>query len=152
MRPGERAPFQGVIALVGLAGKWTGSGRISCSLRFASRLCASLLMAEYGAVNEEVLDAVAEVSNMIIGNVKTTLEDELGPLGLSIPTVIYGRNYQARSSGITEWTVVPSRQTANRWKFACAAAWSKPHASRSCGADSLRLTKRPRNFRVFRIS
>lgn len=107
METSGTGPFHGVIALVGLAGQWTGSGRISCTPQFACRVCAGLLMSEYEAVNEEVLDAVAEVSNMIIGNVKTTLEEEVGPLGLSIPTVIFGRNYHARSAGISEWTVVP---------------------------------------------
>jgi chemotaxis protein CheX len=44
---------------------------------------------------------------MILGNVKTLLEEELGPMGLSIPTVIYGRNFTTRSVGKSEWTVVP---------------------------------------------
>jgi chemotaxis protein CheX len=58
-------------------------------------------------MNEDVLDAVAEVTNMIIGNVKSALEDRLGAMGLSTPTVIYGRNFQTRSAGNQEWTVVP---------------------------------------------
>jgi chemotaxis protein CheX len=57
--------------------------------------------------NEEVLDAMAEVTNMIIGNVKSLIENDYGAMGLSIPTVIYGRNYKARSTGAGEWTVVP---------------------------------------------
>jgi chemotaxis protein CheX len=44
---------------------------------------------------------------MILGNVKTGLEEELGPMGLSIPTVIYGRNFTTRSVGNSQWTVVP---------------------------------------------
>jgi chemotaxis protein CheX len=64
-------------------------------------------MAEYDSVAEDVLDSVAEVTNMIIGNVKTVLENKLGGMGLSTPTVIYGRNFQTRSSKNQEWTVVP---------------------------------------------
>ena len=60
-------------------------------------------MTETSAVNEEVLDAVAELTNMIIGSVKTDLEAHLGPLGLSIPTVVFGRNFKTRSAGNTEW-------------------------------------------------
>ncbi|HYP08368.1 MAG TPA: hypothetical protein VER03_19195, partial [Bryobacteraceae bacterium] len=30
-----------------------------------------------------------------------------GPMGLSIPTVIYGRNFSSRAVGKQEWTVVP---------------------------------------------
>ena len=62
-----------------------------------------MLMTEAAAVNEDVLDAVAELTNMIIGSVKTDLEDQLGPLGLSIPTVVFGRNFKTRSAGTVEW-------------------------------------------------
>jgi chemotaxis protein CheX len=99
--------FDGVIALVGIAGSWSGSGRISCSSRFACSLASALLATPCDAVNEDVLDAVAEVANMIIGNVKTHFEERLGPLCLSIPTVVFGRNYQTRSAGVPEWTVIP---------------------------------------------
>jgi chemotaxis protein CheX len=65
-----------------------------------------MLMTEATAVDEEVLDAVAELTNMIIGSVKNDLESHLGPLGLSIPTVVFGRNFKTRSAGTSEWTVV----------------------------------------------
>jgi len=107
--PAETSSFDGVVALVGVAGSWTGSGRISCSSRFACSLAGALLAMPCEAVNEDVLDAVAEVANMIVGNVKTHFEERLGPLGLSIPTVVFGRNYQTRFSGVPEWTVVPFR-------------------------------------------
>ncbi|MEO8025739.1 MAG: chemotaxis protein CheX [Bryobacteraceae bacterium] len=106
--------FDGVIALVGIAGAWHGSGRISMTSQCAIRLAGGLLSTEYNAVDEDVLDAVAEVANMVIGNVKAVLEDRLGALGLSVPTVIYGRNYQARSLGVTEWVVVPFQCEAER--------------------------------------
>jgi chemotaxis protein CheX len=69
----------------------------------ACRVCAAMLMTEATAVNEDVLDAVAELTNMIIGSVKTDLEAELGPLGLSIPTVVFGRNFKTRSAATAEW-------------------------------------------------
>jgi chemotaxis protein CheX len=103
------ASLDGVIALVGIAGTWTGTGRIFCSPNFACKLAGGLLAAEYPAVDADVLDAVAEVANMIIGNAKTSFERDLGTLGLSVPTVIYGHNYQARCSSVQEWTVIPFR-------------------------------------------
>lgn len=63
-------------------------------------------MTECSSVDGEVLDAVAEISNMIFGNVKTALEEHVGPLGLSIPTVIFGRNFTTRSVGQQPWTVI----------------------------------------------
>lgn len=105
--PAETSHFDGVVAMVGVAGSWTGSGRISCSAQFACSLASALLMTPYEAVTEDVLDAVAEVANMIVGNVKTYFEDRVGALGLSIPTVVFGRNYQTRFSGVQTWVVVP---------------------------------------------
>jgi chemotaxis protein CheX len=96
----------GVVSLIGLAGTWTGAGSIVCSPSLACRVCAQMLMTESTAVNEDVLDAVAELTNMIIGSVKTDLEQHLGPLGLSIPTVVFGRNFRTRTSANSEWIVV----------------------------------------------
>ena len=97
----------GVVSFIGLAGAWMGTGSIACSAPCACRIASQLMMAEYSAVDDDVLDAVAEVTNMILGNVKTDLEERLGPMGLSIPTVIYGRNFASRTVGKQEWTVVP---------------------------------------------
>lgn len=112
--PGETAsgpmagcPQSGVVALLGLAGDWVGSGSLSCEPPFACKMASQLLMAEYDTVNDEVLDAVAEVANMIVGNIKTALETKVGPLGLSTPTVIYGRNFETRSVGNRDWVIVP---------------------------------------------
>lgn len=103
----EPAPASGVVSLIGLAGPWVGSGSLSCTAEFACKIASHLLDTAYPSMNEDVLDAVAEVTNMIIGNVKSALEDRLGAMGLSTPTVIYGRNFQTRSAGNQEWTVVP---------------------------------------------
>jgi chemotaxis protein CheX len=97
---------EGVVSFIGLAGSWAGTGSVSCSPILACRICAQMLMCEAAAVNEEVLDTVAELTNMIIGSVKTELEQHLGPLGLSIPTVVYGRNFKTKSAGGAEWIVV----------------------------------------------
>lgn len=78
----------GVVSIVGVAGAWVGTGVIVCSPELACRVCNRMLMTNNSTINEEVLDAVAELTNMIIGCVKTDLEAQLGPLGLSIPTVV----------------------------------------------------------------
>ncbi len=103
----EAVPSSGVVSLIGLAGSWVGTGSLACSAACAAKIASALLMAPCTAIDEDVLDAVAEVTNMIIGNVKTALESRLGAMGLSTPTVIYGSNFQTRSSGSHEWTVVP---------------------------------------------
>jgi chemotaxis protein CheX len=105
---GNLTPASGVVSFIGLAGPWVGTGSLSCSSEFACRLSAALLTTEHASLDEEVLDSIAEITNMVIGNVKTALEDKLGvSLGLSTPTVIFGRNFQTRSGRAQEWIVIP---------------------------------------------
>jgi chemotaxis protein CheX len=99
----------GLVSFIGLAGTWAGTGSLSCSKILGCRICSQMLMTETATIDEDVLDAVAEVTNMVIGSVKTDLETVLGPLGLSIPTVVFGRNFTTKSAGSTDWTVVRFR-------------------------------------------
>lgn len=122
----------GVMSLVGLAGPWIGTGVITCSTEFAIQVCNHLLMAEETAVNEDVLDAMGEVTNMIIGNFKTFAENHLGPLCLSIPTVIHGRNFTSRSLGNNDWVVLPFECNGETIEIrVCLAKASTPSASRA---------------------
>jgi chemotaxis protein CheX len=100
-----------VTALLGLTGEWSGSGQVSCDPALACSIAGQFLMAEYGEVNDEVLDAIAELANMIVGNVKTAMEDRLGPMGLSTPVMISGE-FETRVVGNPAWVTVP---------FECAA-------------------------------
>jgi chemotaxis protein CheX len=103
---GSSVPASGLVSLIGLAGGWSGTGSIACNGVFACKMASALLMTEFESVNEEVLDAIGEITNMIIGNVKTAMEEKVGQMGLSTPTVIFGRNFQTRSARIQEWTGV----------------------------------------------
>lgn len=105
----EAAPSEaeGIFTLIGIAGPWIGAGSINCSLELACKLSSAMLMEEFSSVNKEVLDAMAEITNMVFGNVKTVLEGSLGPLGLSIPTVVFGRNFGTNSPGQQLWSVIP---------------------------------------------
>ena len=111
MTLGHSSSHSGVTALLGLTGAWTGSGQISCEPALACRIASQFMMSEYSAVDDEVLDALAELANMIIGNVKNLLEDKLGPMGMSTPVIISGGEFETRILGCPAWIVMP---------FACA--------------------------------
>ncbi len=64
-------------------------------------------MTDFEAVDEDVLDAIAEVANMIVGNVKTTLENTLGAMGLSAPAVFFGGDFVTRVAGNPDTVRVP---------------------------------------------
>jgi chemotaxis protein CheX len=106
VQQGAPETTDGVVSFIGLAGAWAGTGSIYCSPELACRICSLMLLAETTSVNEDVLDAVAELTNMIIGCAKTELEQHLGTLGLSIPTVVFGRNFHTKSAGTAEWLVL----------------------------------------------
>jgi chemotaxis protein CheX len=94
-------PDSGLMALVGLTGNWSGAGTLSCSPTLGNRAASAMFMSEPSAdpaaINDEVLDAVAELTNMVVGNIKNTLECALGSMAISIPSVIYGRNFHFKS-------------------------------------------------------
>jgi chemotaxis protein CheX len=101
--------FDGVVSFVGMAGEWLGTGGLSCSPSFARRIAACFLMMDFPSVDDDVLDAIGELTNIIIGNVKGTIEQSVGPMALSTPTCIVGQDLTARSLGRHCWTVISFR-------------------------------------------
>lgn len=97
-------PHDGVLALIGLAGQWVGSGVLFCQTRTACDLATRLLMSDVTEVNDEVRDAVGEITNMVIGNFKNCLESETVEVRISTPTVIDGTRLKARNLS-NEYTV-----------------------------------------------
>lgn len=96
----------GIVALVGLTGAWSGTGSLSCSPGTATSLYTRMLSMDErdgpAAVTDDVMDALAELTNMAIGNVKHILEERVGPMAINLPMVIYGRNFQfKRPTGMT---------------------------------------------------
>jgi chemotaxis protein CheX len=97
----------GVVALIGMAGPWIGTGALTCKPEVARQLAGAFLMSEYDEVNDEVLDAIAELANMVIGNLKTMIEDKVGTMGLSTPTTIFGASFTTKIGGSSTWTLIP---------------------------------------------
>jgi chemotaxis protein CheX len=108
----ENAPVDaGVVSLVGLTGNWSGTGTFSCTPSTATLVATRMLMLDpedvSASIDDDVLDAVAELTNMVVGNVKNLLAAELGEMAISIPTVVYGRNFRFKNfSGTSEQTGV----------------------------------------------
>ena len=90
-------PEAGIMAMIGIAGAVSGSVCIHISNSLSCELASKFLMMEFTEVNADVLDAVAELTNMIVGGLKTKLEDQFGSMGLSLPTVISAERYISRS-------------------------------------------------------
>lgn len=130
---------EGVVALIGMTGSWIGTGILTCSATLACKLSSLLLMAEQPgtSVDEEVLDSVAEITNMVVGNVKNLLEEHVGELNLSIPTVVYGRNLTTRSVNESEWVVVPFECEGERLEVRLCLV---PNAGKQSGRPGFHLS------------
>lgn len=101
--------FDGVVALLAFNGDWVGSGMVCCHERLACQVGSAMLGHELKQVDADVLDGMGEIANMVLGNVKETLESHIGTMGLSVPTVLWGRNFCARSGIKAPWSVQPFR-------------------------------------------
>jgi chemotaxis protein CheX len=86
-----------ITAAVFFAGEWKGAVLIECPEDLARHWTACLMSIEepkeYG---DDVEDAMGEIANMIGGNLKSVLPSGVG---LSMPSVVRGRNYSIKICG-----------------------------------------------------
>lgn len=82
-------PISGIIGLSGLA---VGTVVVSFSKQVALKAASTMLMSEATEVNDDVLDAVGELTNMVAGAAKAQLEQF--QLMVSLPNVITGEAHE----------------------------------------------------------
>jgi chemotaxis protein CheX len=119
-----------VVSLLGLTGEWTGSAGLCCSADCARWFASQMLFSEYPEVNDEVRDAVGEITNMIVGNFKNSIGSVTGPLGMSTPTVICGHDMTATNGGAHEWIVFPFRSQEYAFRMMVQLSPAKQVSSR----------------------
>lgn len=108
--------LNGITALLGFTGKWVGTGMFCCREKLACEISSIMLMAKVAEVNNQVLDAVGEVANMVLGNVKDLLEPAVGALDMTIPTVIYSLNFHMHTPVVQSWLVAPFQAGAHSFE------------------------------------
>jgi chemotaxis protein CheX len=87
----QAQPEYEVSGVIGLSGKAMGTIVLSLSRPVAMGVASAMLQETLSTIGPEVVDAVGELTNMIAGRAKTSLE-ELA-LSISLPSVILGRNH-----------------------------------------------------------
>lgn len=87
-----------ISGVIGWGGDWTGTGIFDCSPEFAAVLANLMLGTEHTTLSEDALDAIAEMTNVIFGGMKSNIETQLGAMNLSIPTVIFGNDVGMRGA------------------------------------------------------
>ena len=94
-------------AMVGFAGLKQGNLTIHAPENVAIALTQSFLGTEITDINEEVEDAMGELANMIAGSLKPFINKDGKSVELSLPSVVYGKEYTMTVIAKADWIIVP---------------------------------------------
>jgi chemotaxis protein CheX len=83
-----------ITGLIGVHGKVSGFITVNMTDRIAVRAVNSLLQENYTELNSQVVDATGEITNMVVGGVKSALATtKWSFLQITVPSVIIGKGY-----------------------------------------------------------
>lgn len=88
----ERRSEYPISGVIGLSGRAKGTVVLSLSEEVALRAASAMLQTEVTELDEEVIDAVGELTNMLAGGAKAELEQY--QLSISLPNVVTGRGHE----------------------------------------------------------
>jgi chemotaxis protein CheX len=93
-----------IAGAVGFIGRATGVIYVHTTTSFARRMTATLLQLTEVEVegDEMVNDAVGEITNMLVGHVKSRLSDRGMPCVLTIPSVVRGNHFSIEAISSTK--------------------------------------------------
>jgi chemotaxis protein CheX len=94
-------------AMVGFAGLKQGNLTIHTPEKVAIGLTQSFLGTEIEEINEDVQDAMGELANMIAGSLKPIISNDGKSVELSLPSVVYGKEYTMIVVAKADWIIVP---------------------------------------------
>lgn len=96
-----------VSGIIGIVGRVNGSILVNMSEPAALLVTSGILATDFKILNSEVLDGVAEVTNVVGGRLKSTMATGGYPLDyVTLPSVIVGQNYfVSQSKGMMVYSV-----------------------------------------------
>lgn len=101
----DHTPVYDVSGLIGLSGQYRGMAVVSVDRQTAIRAAEVMLGSPPAELDDDVLDAIGEITNMSAGAAKTQLEQY--SLSVGLPTVICGRSQTIRFPANTSPIVIP---------------------------------------------
>jgi chemotaxis protein CheX len=98
--PVAKTDEQALLATITFTGNLEGCFGIACNQDCVRAITVGMLCMEPGSQpsDEEIIDAIGEIANMVMGGIKTRVQHEIANIEISIPSVIVGRQLQSRSS------------------------------------------------------
>ncbi len=82
-----------ITGIISFSGDATGSLSITFTEECIVKIVSSMFGEEVGGINEEVRDAVGELTNMISGDARRKLQQHGYAIRAAIPTVVSGKNH-----------------------------------------------------------
>lgn len=101
-----------VSGIIGIIGQASGSLSVTFSRACILHLVSSMLGEEITEVNEEIKDAVGELTNMIYGLARRTLRAMGYQFQASIPTVVSGPGHQVKHLSKGPTIAIPFKTAA----------------------------------------
>jgi len=92
--------------LIGISGEMHGVVVLRFPYTTALQISSRMLGSDLKAVGPEVVDAVAEIVNMVAGSAKAKFDYD-PPLQLGLPTVVEGEQYRVKYPSKSVWLEVP---------------------------------------------
>ncbi len=83
-----------ITAMIGLAGTYDGTVSLHTPMNLAMDFTAGMLGMAVTELDDDVLDALGEISNMVAGSVKDYLSRSGAILKISTPSVVAGDKYR----------------------------------------------------------
>lgn len=100
--------FGAVRGLIGMAGnEMTGNLLISFDEKSILAIVSRMLLEEFLTINQDVIDAVGEITNMICGGAKTALADQGLTFDLATPMVMTGNNVVMQQTSRSPVLTIP---------------------------------------------
>lgn len=89
----KRVAVGDVTGLIGINGQATGVISLTLEEKCILHIVSNMLGEEYSRINDDIADAVGELTNMIAGQARAHLANEGLKFQASTPTVIIGKNH-----------------------------------------------------------
>lgn len=102
----EDPSSESLTSIIGISGQIHGVVALRFPPETVMNFAQRLLATEFDTVNEEVIDAAAELANMVAGNAKAQFDFD-PPLELGLPTVVQGSGYRLKYPSGSTWLQVP---------------------------------------------
>ncbi|TVR01676.1 MAG: chemotaxis protein CheX [Desulfovibrionales bacterium] len=90
----KRSAVGDVTGTIGISGTAEGVMSLTLDEAVILRIVNNMLAESYTEINDEIADAVGELTNMIAGQARQDLAKQGMPLTSSTPTVIIGKGHQ----------------------------------------------------------